>query len=78
MSTQYTANRQRTIHKPAALRVLALILACTSFAIGFLLLYNALRNGKTTGWQLLVINVFAQTFMDIVASEMNRFGESDA
>ena len=67
-------NRQRTIHKQYTLRILSLMLGLMAFSMAAVLCVNAFRNGKTTSWQLLVVNVFAQSMFDVIASTINEYG----
>lgn len=66
-------NRQRTIHKQHTLRWLSLFLGIMAFGMAFVLCMNAFRNGKTTSWQLLIVNVFAQSMFDVIAGTINEY-----
>lgn len=63
---------RRTLYKPTTLRLLALLLAFLSFGIGLLLLWSAFVNGKNPGWQILIVNTFAQSFIEVIAGELGR------
>ena len=65
--------QQRTIYRPYTLRILSLLLACMAIGVAGVLIFNAFRNGKTTSWQLLIVNVFAQSLFDVIASTINEY-----
>jgi hypothetical protein len=59
----------RTKHRPTALRTISIVLAVVCGCSAILLLCNAFRrNGsQNIGWQLLIINMLAEQFLDVVA-----------
>ena len=63
----------RTIYRPHTIRLLSLMLGIMAFGLAAVLILNAFRNGKTTAWQLLVVNVFAQSAFDVIASTINEY-----
>lgn len=65
--------KHRTSHKSFTLRILSILLAVMAIGIAGVLLMNAFRNGKTTAWQLLIVNVFAQNMFDTIASSIDEW-----
>lgn len=65
--------KHRTSHKGFTLRILSILLAVMAIGIAGVLLMNAFRNGKTTAWQLLIVNVFAQNMFDTIASSIDEW-----
>lgn len=63
----------RTIYKPHTIRLLSLMLGIMAFGLAFVLIINAFRNGHATAWKLLIINVFAQSFFDLIAQSLNEW-----
>ena len=66
-------HQQRTIHKQHTLRILSVMLGIMAFGMAVVLVLNAFRNGRATAWQLLIVNVFAQSMFDVIASTINEY-----
>ena len=59
----------RTKYRPTMLRTISIVLAVVCGCSAILLIFNAFRrNGsQNIGWQLLIINVLAEQFLDVAA-----------
>lgn len=68
-----TSHNRRTIYRPHTIRILSLMLGIMAFGMAFVLIMNAFRNGQATAWKLLIINVFAQSFFDLIANSLNEW-----
>ena len=65
--------KHRTSHKSFTLRILSILLAVMAIGLAGVLLLNAFRNDKTTAWQLLIVNAFAQNMFDTIASSIDEW-----
>lgn len=60
-------------NKPATVRVLSLLLAIVAFCFCIILATNAFRNGKTAGFQMLIITSLAESVFDAIAHYYDRY-----
>lgn len=68
-------SQKRTIYRPHTIRILSLMLGIMAFGMAAVLVMNAFRNGRTTSWQLLIVNVFAQSAFDVIVNTINEYSQ---